>query len=231
MKDEGQKGKDDMKTHLSEKHNPNSMRFKNFTRFRLALFLTSIILLTSVLHANAQHEELKQRIAAFVEAQADKFDKKYLNETEPKYGELNNTNFEFHDYFLLKAKEKTTNSIGNTGKLKLDYSFFAYESAEECDYALSFWFKNFLEEKRITPGREVRTYKGVQPTIVIINKTNVCLVTFSCLDYDIELFRTLRKEMLTFFGDTESMIIEINCDGPLNWTKNPPDPKDPKWRK
>jgi len=196
--------------------------------------ITSILLIfiffASTFHAHAQHEELKQRIAAFVEAKADKYDKKYLNETEPKYGELNNTNFEFHDYFLLKAKEKTTNSLGNNSKLKFDYSFFGYESAQERDYALSFWFKNFLEEKRITPGREVRTYKGVQPTIVVINKTNVCLVTFSCIDEDLELFRSLRKEMLTFFGDTESMIIEVNCDGPLNWTKNPPDPKDPKWR-
>lgn len=207
------------------------MRSNTFYLRSLSKIIVTILFCASGYFANAQHEELKQRIAAFVDAKSEKFDKKYLNETEPKYGELNNTNFEFHDYFLLKAKEKTVNSIGNNNKLKLDYSFFAYENAEECDYALSFWFKNFLEAKRITPGREVRTYKGVQPTIVIINKTNVCLVTFSCLDYDIALYRDLRKEMLTFFGDTESMIIEIACDGPLNWTKNPPDPKDPKWRK
>jgi hypothetical protein len=41
----------------------------------------------------------------------------------------------------------------------------------------------------------------------------------------------MRKEMLTYFGSPESMIIEVGCDGPLEWTKNPPDPKDPKWRK
>lgn len=179
----------------------------------------------------AQHEEFKQKIAAFTEAKAAAFEKKYLNETEPKYGELNNTNFEFHDYFLLRAKEKTINNIGNNVKLKYDYSFFAYESAEECDYALSFWFKNFLEAKRITPGREVKTYKGANPTIIIVNKTEICVLSLSCADYDADVFRAMRKEMLTYFGSPESMIIEMGCDGPLQWTKNPPDPKDPKWRK
>lgn len=179
----------------------------------------------------AQHEELKQKISAFVESKSAKFDKKYLNETEPVYGELKSTSFEFHDFFVLKAKEKTVNSIGNNSKLKLDYSFFAYENLEERNYALSFWFKNFMEAKRITPGRPIKTYKGAWPTIVIINNNNICIVSFSCVDYDLDLFREIRKEMLTFFGDAESMMIEIGCDGPLDWTKNPPDPKDPVWRK
>ena len=179
----------------------------------------------------AQHEELKQKITAFVESKANEYDKKYLNEKEPEYGDLKSTNFEFHDFFMLKAKEKTVNSIGNNSKLKLDFSFYGYENLEERNYALSFWFKNFMEAKRITPGRQVRTYKGAWPTIVIINEKDICILSYTCIDDDPDLFRAWRKEMLTFFGDAESMVIEVSCDGPLDWTKNPPDPKDPAWRK
>lgn len=196
----------------------------------IIFFLSALFILFQPLKLNAQHEELKQNINAFVESKSEKFDKKYLNQTEPDYGELANTNFTFHDFFQLKAKERTENSLGNKTKVKYNCSFYAYENGTERDYALAFWFKNFMEGKRITPGREVRTYKGTEPTIIIINADNVCIINFSCYDYDPELFRDLRKEMLAFFGNSESMVIEVQCDGPLKWTKNPPNPKDRKWR-
>jgi len=37
--------------------------------------------------------------------------------------------------------------------------------------------------------------------------------------------------MLTYFGSPSSVIIEIGgCGGPLNWTKNAPDPRDRTWK-
>jgi hypothetical protein len=196
----------------------------------LIIFSLSVVMFFAPLAIKAQHEELKQSINAFVDSKSKSFEKKYLNQTEPDYGELANTNFTFHDFFELRAKERTENSLGNRVKMKYNCSFYAYENGTERDYALSFWFKNFIDGKRITPGREVRTYKGTEPTIIIINATSVCIINFSCYDFDPESFRDLRKEMLAFFGNDESMVIEIQCDGPLKWTKNPPDPKDRKWR-
>ena len=194
------------------------------------LVLSTYFLLNS-LTVNAQHEELKQQIAAFVSSKSDAFEKKYLNETEPDYGELANTNFDFHDYFELKAKERTENSLGNNVKIRMNCSFYGYENETERNYALSFWFKNFIEAKRITPGREVRTYKGASPTIIIINQDNICIINLSCYDTDPDAMREIRKEFMTYFGTPESVVIEIDCDGPLKWTKNPPDPKDPAWRR
>lgn len=193
--------------------------------------ITFLMLMIVAAPSIAQHEELKQHIAAFVEAKAANYEKKTLNVSEPKLGELPNTNFEFHDFFVLRANEKSVNSLGNTKKMKLNCSFYAYESQEECDYALSFWFKNFIGGQRLTPGRPLRTFKDAQPTVIVINPTNICIISFDCYSYDLDLYRELRKDMLSFFGNDQSMVIEIKCDGPLDWTKNSPDAKDPKWRK
>lgn len=179
----------------------------------------------------AQHEELKQQISAFVSANDSVYEKKYLNVTEPNYGELANTNYNFHDYFELKAKKRTENSLGNNVKVRLNCSFYGYENTDERNYALSFWFKNFIGGERLTPGREKRTYKDATPTIIIINADNICIINASCYDADADFMYELKKTALTYFGTPESIVIEIQCNGPLKWTKNAPDPKDPAWRK
>jgi len=53
----------------------------------------------------------------------------------------------------------------------------------------------------------------------------------SCYATDIDEFRQWRSDMLGVFGGPNSMVIEIGCDGPIEWTKNAPDPKDMKWRR
>jgi hypothetical protein len=219
-----------MKTLLTNKCKNNNMQNKYFSSSGLlsaSLLLTCLFLSFSTF---AQHEEYKQYIQAFAEAKAGQYEKKSLNVTEPKLGELPNTNHSFHDFFVLRANEKSTDKIGNTKKLKINCSFYAYESSEECDYALSFWFKNFIGGQRLTPGRPVKTYKDAQPTIIIINATEISIVSFDCFSYDPDFYRELKKDMMTFFGNDKSMVIEIKCDGPLEWTKNPPDSKDKKWR-
>ena len=206
------------------------MLTKLFTRILAPITVVAFIGSAFTFQDESGHEELKQQISAFSSAKSADYEKKHLNVSEPEYGELNNTNHDFHDFFQLKAKEKTENNIGNKTRLKLNYSFFAYENEQERDYALSFWFKNFITGKRISPGRTVRTLKNAKPTIGVINGDHVVVMSMSCNNDNPELLYDLRKEMLTFFGNPESMVFEINCDGPLRWTKNPPDPKDRKWR-
>ena len=218
-----------MKTLLTFKNRKKTMGSTTFfpvAKKLLATFIVAIVWLST----NAQHEELKQSINAFATAKSEQYEKKYLNEKAPEYGELQTTNHDFFDFFVLKALEKTINSLGNNTKVKYDCSFYAYENPTERDYAVSFWFKNFIEGIRITPGRELRTFKGAQPTIIIINADHICIISLSCYDSDPDSFYELRKEFYSFFGNDESIVIEINCNGPLRWTKNPPDPKDPKWR-
>lgn len=220
-----------MKTLLTNKYKKITMRKYLFLKFFKITLISSFLLALSSNSAKAQNEEFKQLINAFVEAKSADFEKKDLNVTEPDLGQLPNTNHIYRSFFVLRASEKSVNNIGNRSKLKLNCSFYAYENAEEKDYALSYWFKNFMEGQRITVGRTVRTYKNAQPTIIVINATNICIMSFDCKNYDLDLFRDLKKDMLTYFGDDDSMVIEIRCEGPLDWTKNPPDPKDPKWRK
>jgi hypothetical protein len=179
----------------------------------------------------SQTEELKQRTSLFLEEQRQSYKIKELNGNEPSYGVLEETNFIHHTYFQLKQIEKELNSLGNNVKPVYDLSTFAYENEEELMYALKFWFKEFIGGKRVTPGRDYRTVDHVEPSIVIIDKNYIAILTLSCYSIDIEEFRTWRSNMLGVFGGPNAMIIELGCNGPLEWTKNAPDPKDPSWRR
>ena len=70
----------------------------------LATFIVAIVWLST----NAQHEELKQSINAFATAKSEQYEKKYLNEKAPEYGELQTTNHDFFDFFVLKGSLRTT---------------------------------------------------------------------------------------------------------------------------
>ena len=107
----------------------------------------------------------------------------------------------------------------------------AYEDEEELKYALKFWFKEFIGNKRITPGRDYRTVDHVEPAIVIIDGSSISILTLSCYATDIDEFRDWRSTMLGVFGSPNAMVVEIGCNGPIEWTKNAPDPKDPSWRR
>ena len=179
----------------------------------------------------AQTEEVKQRTALFLQEQSAKFKIKELNGSEPNYGVLSETQFIFHQYYQLKQLEKEVNELGNSVRPKHDLSTFVYEDEEELKYALKFWFKEFIGNKRITPGRDYRTVDHVDPAIVIIDGTSVSILTLSCYATDIDEFREWRSAMLGVFGSPNAMVIEIGCNGPIEWTKNAPDPKDPSWRR
>lgn len=181
--------------------------------------------------AFGQVEELKQRTALFKQEKSEAYKIKPLNGNEPDYGVLSETNFIHHEYFQLKQNEKELNELGNSVKPKYDLSTYAYEDADELKSALKFWFKEFIGNKRITPGRDYRTVDHVKPAVIIMDKNYIAILTLSCYSVDIEEFRQWRSDMLGIFGSPEAMIIEIGCDGPLEWTKNAPDPKDTSWRR
>ena len=179
----------------------------------------------------AQTEELKQRTALFLQEQSAKYKVKELNGSEPDYGVLGETQYVFHQYYQLKQIEKEVNDLGNSVRPKYDLSTFAYEDEQELKYALKFWFKEFIGKKRITPGRDYRTVDHVEPAIIIIDGTSISILTLSCYATDIDEFRDWRSAMLGVFGSPNAMVVEIGCNGPIEWTKNAPDPKDPSWRR
>ena len=179
----------------------------------------------------AQIEELKQRTALFLQEQGETFKIKELNGNEPDYGTLDQTQFIFHQYYQLKQIDKEVNELGNSVRPKYDLSTFVYEDEEELKYALKFWFKEFIGKKRITPGRDYRTVDHISPGIIIIDGSYISILTLSCYATDLEEFREWRSAMLGVFGGPNAMVIELGCNGPIEWTKNAPDPKDPSWRR
>lgn len=191
--------------------------------------LSALLLLPLALMA--QTEELAQRTQLFIAEQTETFKISELNGSEPDYGVLTETNFIEHNYFQLKQIEKEMNELGNKVRPKYSLSTFAYENADELKYALKFWFKEFIGNKRITPGRDYRTVDHVSPAIVVIDNNYIAILTMSCYATDLEEFREWRSAMLGVFGSPNAMIVEIGCDGPIEWTKNAPDPKDPSWRR
>lgn len=179
----------------------------------------------------AQSEELKQRTSLFLEEQKDAFKAKSSGSTEPRYGVLNETQYVDHQYYQLKQIEKEVNELGNSVRPKYDLSTFCYEDKDELMYALKFWFKEFIGDKRITPGRDYKTVDHIKPAIIIIENNYISILTLSCYATDIDEFRDWRNSMLGVYGSPTAIVVEIGCNGPIKWTKNAPDPKDPKWRR
>ncbi len=180
---------------------------------------------------HGQIEELKQRTSLFLQEQSKAFKIKEINGSEPDYGILKETQFIFHQYYQLKQIDKEINELGNSVRPKYDLSTFAYEDEEELKYALKFWFKEFIGNKRITPGRDYRKVDHVKPTLIIIERNTITILTLSCYATDIQEFRNWRSIMLAVFGSPNSILVEIGCNGPIEWTKNSPDPKDPSWKR
>ncbi|MCT4623589.1 MAG: hypothetical protein N4A46_08200 [Schleiferiaceae bacterium] len=178
----------------------------------------------------SQNEEFKQRITGFVASADSAFEQKTLNLPDQNLGVINEQEHDWSSLFMLKAKEKKVNNIGNKAYAKYHFSFYTYPDVTERDYAVKFWLKEFIDGQAVRPGRNMRTYPEANPTIVVINETSIAILSYSCKWYDDDAFKDWRKTMLTWFGNPASTMIEVGCDGPLDWTKNPPDSKDRTWR-
>ncbi len=195
-------------------------------KMRISLPLLLFLLLSSSPILQAQNEELRQKLSAFVADHEADYEKKYLNIDDRSIGSIDDSEYAWKDEFMLKSKEKLENNIGNTGYQKFYFSFFAYETLLDRQYALKDWMGNFIEGEAIRPGRPIRKYQYGTPSIVLINDNEIMVCNYRCSDWSEENFKYWKKTLLTYFGQPNTMVIELLCDGPLEWTKNAPDPKE-----
>lgn len=191
----------------------------------LLKFLTlSLFCLTA--EVNGDLDDLKQKVTAFADDQSELYEKKYLNIADRNLGIIDELDYAWKEEFMLKSKSKEENNLGNTAYAKYYFSVFAYETIDDRKYALKDWMENFIEGKAIRPGRIVRKYDYATPTIILIQDQSIVICNYKCSDYNEDTFKIWKKKLLQYFGETDTRVIEIMCDGPLEWTKNPPDPKN-----
>lgn len=184
-----------------------------------------ILFLLSASISFAQSEELKQKISAF-KSDLEAYEMKYLNINDRNLGSIDETGYDWKDEFMLKSKEKEENNIGNKNYAKYYFSIFAYETLEDRQYGLKDWMDNFINGETLRPGRDMRTYVDVTPTIILINDLEIITCNYKCSDFSDDGFDHWKDMLLKYFGADNTIVIEIMCDGPLKWTKNAPDPKD-----
>ena len=193
--------------------------------FRKALpGIGCVIFLTS--QVQAQHEELKQKVEALKNDHSEQYELKFLNISEPDLGIIDETFPSWKDKFMLKSKEKRENNLGNRSYEKFYFNVYAYGSLKDRQYALKDWMENFLEGESIRPGRNMRSYDYATPTIILINDTEIIVANYKCSDYTEYNFEYWKDTLLKYFEQENTMVIEVLCDGPLEWTKNAPDPRE-----
>jgi len=174
----------------------------------------------------AQHEDLKQTVEALKADYSENFEMKYLNISSPDLGYIEDTETEWKDAFLLKGNEKVTNNIGNRRYEKYYFNVYAYETELDRQYALKDWMEDFIEGESIRPGRPMRTYRYANPTIILINDKEIITLSYDCNMYFEERFDEWKEKLMDYFGNDDTMVIEVLCDGPLEWTENAPDPRE-----
>jgi hypothetical protein len=116
-------------------------------------------------------------------------------------------------------------NLGSRTYRRLDVAIYGYEDIEDAQYAVKFWFDEFMEGRSIRPGRPVRSYEYAKPTIVIIDSQHIAVFQMDCRDYFPEEYDEWVRSAEEIFGSETSMTIEVECGGPLEWTRNAPDPR------
>ncbi|GEM_PF-94443 len=195
-----------------------------------ALFSLLLIIFSTPKYAYSQGEDsgekLKSAIESFIQNHQKNYDKKYLNIRKREIGDLEEEPYAWKDFFMLESKEEYENTLGYTTEREIYFMFYHYETELDRKYALKYWMKNFIEGETIRPSRPVRTYDYAVPTIILINPQSIIICNYECKYYDEDNYDYWKKTLLEQFGDkSETMVIEIECDGPLKWTNNAPDPK------
>ncbi len=190
------------------------------------LFLSIFIQPLKIQAQDASGEELKSKIEQFLANHAEDHKKKELNLKMREVGGLENEPFAWKKFFRLETLEEFENTLGYTTEREYYFLFYHYENVTDRQYALKYWMEDFIEGETIRPGRPKRTYDYAKPTIILINPTNIIVLNYECKYFDEYDFEDWRDKMLEYFGDKkETMIIELQCKGPLEWTLNAPDPK------
>lgn len=173
----------------------------------------------------AQQEELKQKVEALKTDHEENYELKFLNISSPNLGMIDDSFPAWKDRFMLQSREKRENNLGRKAYDKFYINIYAYETLKDRQYALKDWLEDFIEGESVRPGREMRTYQYATPTIILINDTEIIVLNYKCSSYTYENFKDWRERLLKYFGQDNTMVIEIECDGPLKWTKNAPDPR------
>lgn len=190
------------------------------------LFISALLVPFSQKAQDAKGDSLKSKIEAFVADHADTHEKKHLNLRMREIGGLENEPFAWKEFFRLETKEEFENQLGYTTEREYYFLFYHYETELDRKYALKFWMEDFIEGESIRPSRPKRSYDYATPTIILINPSNIIILNYECKYYDEEDYENWKDTMMEYFGDKdETMMIELECDGPLNWTLNAPDPK------
>lgn len=197
-------------------------------RLNISLLIACLFFSLNSFAQNSKNlsDSLKSQISLFVSDHLDSYEKDYLNIPQRELGGLEDEVFMWSDKFRLESKEEFENTLGYTTERKFYFNFYFYETETDRQYALKNWMENFIEGKSIRAGRPVRTYQYATPTIILINKQNIVVCNYECKYFDEDNYDYWKKTLMNYFGDRrETMMIEISCDGPLEWTKNAPDPK------
>jgi hypothetical protein len=178
-----------------------------------------------------QDQDLAQRIAAFQTDMQESFKVKTLNIGGESLGALEKESPDFRTDFKLEGLEKQKDNLDRNVKYDVYVHVFQFADIEELNWVMKRWLPNFMDGASIRPGRDKKTIDHVDPTVVVIDGATISVLTLPCPQFSVESFRDWRSKMLTYFGSPTSVIIEVaGCEGPLMWTKNPPDSKDRTWR-
>jgi len=178
-----------------------------------------------------QDQDLAQRIAAFQTDMQETFKVKTLNIGGESLGALEKESPDFRTDFKLEGLEKQKDNLDRNVKYDVYVHVFQFADIEELNWVMKRWLPDFMDGASIRPGRDKKTIDHVDPTVVVIDGATISVLTLPCPQFSVESFRDWRSKMLTYFGSPTSVIIEVaGCEGPLMWTKNPPDSKDRTWR-
>ena len=179
----------------------------------------------------AQSEDLTSRLTSFEAEISEQFKKIEYNVVEPEWGALNNSEPDHHTYFQWKSRKKRRDNLERKNYHKIDFAVYEWNDPEDGTWALKSWMDEFMEGRKLRPGREVRAYEYAQPSVVIMDTNYVVIAQMRCADYFEEEFDDWVKLLEKHFGHSKAMTLELYCGGPLKWTKNAPDPNKKKKRK
>lgn len=198
--------------------------------FKIGKFVSKLEFLATLLFFIAfqpvifcQEINVENTVSYYLESVESIYDVKRLNLKPRDIGSIFETEHVYTDFFQLRSIDKVPNSLIQNKRLKIYMHVFSYESEYLLENALRFWFDNFVAGEQIRPGRMLRGYDNARPMYVIINGVDVFMADIDCKSYDEDGWKKLTKSLRNHFDPNRSaIIIEVMCNGPLEWKQNPP---------
>ena len=170
-------------------------------------------------------DSLQERMQTFIESQQDSFEMQEFNLPQRDLGGIDETDFSWQERFRFKSENRVPNNFGGKGRTKIYFHIFGYESLRDRQYALQYWMDNFIEDGRVRAGRTTRSLEGAEPTIILINDRAIITLNMDCKYYFRDSYERWQEQLREHFEQEGTMVLELFCDGPLEWTHNAPDPK------